>query len=423
MASKSSKPAPKSSAKATKVSSVPSSAPSTSTKPPSRAAQTARGREAWFTGQEEARPPVKIVPHDKKSGTDIFSHLHGPNGEHRLYVVRSDIGHFLEPPFENEKDFKVQPIHPTFKGGDHYFGGKTREYVIKGDECCSTSSLKSDQYIDTFELAENCKDGDHYCGLAEKGYAIITKKKVLIVQDLRKGNEKEQNAQSITLHDDYANGIYFWYSGKGGKTSAPGTGVKRSAADKEGNLGMYFVAMQVTDWGFEYVTTTCLSKPIEKTISFPNKVTEFIPGGLAFLMGPISSKWIHFDSVDNKEGDGDLQYKREMLLKVGYVKAKSNEVEKNWSISDEWSGRIGTKLLHAQIKVPKMNGGKGADTSKEDWSGEHSLKKEIGGTVQHGKVLHFWHYKFQMGGDMLLSTSHWKNTKGKRPTEEPEFIY
>ena len=388
--------------------------------------------------------PVEIVPHTKKSGTDIFGHSNGPKGEHRPYVVRSDLCYYLEAPSGEDEKFEVQRMHATFGGGEHYFGAGRREFVIKGDKCCSTSSLKTNSDIKKFQLAANCKNGDHYCGVGEKGFAIITistdpkQSKVLVVKDLKEGSVKED----LKLHEDYQDGIYFWYSegiesdevepesttSKGGATSkkkvqeSVTTAKKGSDTGKKSEAGTYFVAKQVTKWGFHYVTTTCLSKPMDKKRSFPTHITKFIPGGAAFLMGPVTGNWYFIDSIDNKEGDGDVQYKQEMSLKIGHVRAASNIVEKNWKISEEVTNRLGVQLIYAQIKCSKEHGGKSADTSKEDWTDEHAVKKEISGTVPRGKVLYLWQYTFDMGGLTLLSTCHFKNTNGAKPTEEPKFI-
>ena len=362
---------------------------------------------------------VQIIPHGPKSGTDIVGHTLGPGNECRPYVVRSDLGYYLVPPSEHQKKheahgpsehqkkYEAHGIHSSFSDGEHYFGAKAQYYVIKGSMCSITGTLSADVGTRTFQLAYKCQGGDHYCGLPTQGYAIIMKDKVITVEDL----ESAKGFKEFNLHDDYKDGIYFWCSGPL-KGSGPPT---------------YFVAKQISTWGLQYVTTHDLSKPKETIVSFPEDVIEFLPGGIAFLLGPVSAGWVLLDSIDNKEGDVDLSYKRKAKLRVSYLDSISKSLEQNYELSLESLTNVtpnilGYKLIQAQARFAKVNGGIDIDTKTEEWKKERSVTKAISEKVPPGKVMYIWQYKFNLGEETLLSSSHWKGTKGEMPTEIPDIV-
>ena len=147
-------------------------------------------------------------------------------GTSKLYIVRSDLGLYLESSdFEKGTDAIVRILHPDCSGGDHYlsrvyspfFGTDYPWFVIiTGDHFRRVTDLSTaaDMTADT-RLHEKCRGGDFYLatssfrsGARSPSFIIVFADDGMyrVVSDL--GTAKD--AREYKLHDACKGGLYYW---------------------------------------------------------------------------------------------------------------------------------------------------------------------------------------------------------------------
>ena len=146
-------------------------------------------------------------------------------GTDKLYIVRSDLGLYLESSdFEKGTDAIVRILHPDCSGGDHYLSRMYSPYIgtdyplfliINGDHFRRVTDLTTaaDMTAD-IRLHEKCRGGDFY--LATNNFGFITSPSFIIVfadegiyrvvSDL--GTAKD--VKEYKLHDACKGGLYYW---------------------------------------------------------------------------------------------------------------------------------------------------------------------------------------------------------------------
>ena len=159
---------------------------------------------------------TKIVPRQK---ADFC-------GTHKLYIVRSDLGQYLETSdFNKGTDLNIRYLHRDCRGGDHYLSyvhspaigaDYSCFFIISGDHYRRVTDLATaaDVTGDT-QLHEKCRGGDFY--LATSSFHAFTVSPSFIIVFSDKGMYRvvsdlgtAKNAKEYKLHDECKGGLYYW---------------------------------------------------------------------------------------------------------------------------------------------------------------------------------------------------------------------
>ena len=149
-------------------------------------------------------------------------------GTHKLYIVRPDLGLYLESSdFNKGTDLKIGDMHPECSEGDHYLSylhapgsiGADYSYflIITGDHFRRVTDLSTaaDMSAD-IRLHEKCRGGDFYLGTGTNtrvfktlpSFVIIFSDKGVyrVVSDLGTASDMKE----YKLHDACKGGLYYW---------------------------------------------------------------------------------------------------------------------------------------------------------------------------------------------------------------------
>ena len=366
---------------------------------------------------------TQIVPHGKAKGTDFC-------GAYWSYIVRSDLRCYMRSPtkdFHEGRDNTIRPLHPSCSEGDHYMaylykpatfsreGGMQLFFVIKGDKFRRVTDLTADTNAVTGTLHEKCQKGDFYLAAPGGTFIIIFAKawKYTVVSDLKTA----RGEKSFRLDENCTRGLYYWAS-----------------ADDEDRVWYHLVKQDDTFGVQMHHTTDLRTDANARDESFNASVMNFIPGGVAVTMGPAFGVWEPARDAIVNNTNSTYKETIEISRKIGSKKAAFHSVQHNWdfkaSASTEIKGGIDLwKLTEATLKqqfsFEASYGGKLIDTTQEDWSEEHTVKKITDVTIKPGESMHFWRFKLgfkkgEIAQDVLYPGGELRMTKtATKPTDIP----
>ena len=150
----------------------------------------------------------------------------------KLYIVRSDLGEYLESSdFTKGTDTVIRYLHPDCRDGDHYLSYlhtpwldaftsisyESHFIIISGDHFRRVTDLSTaaNMTADT-RLHEKCRGGDFYLATSSTSFVIIFSEQGMyrVVSDL--GTAKD--AKEYKLHDTWKGGLYcfatktYWFA-------------------------------------------------------------------------------------------------------------------------------------------------------------------------------------------------------------------
>ena len=130
----------------------------------------------------------KLCPHGK--GTDICA------TEDIVCIIRSDLGCYMKCSggLDHQQELPICPLNPSCAGGDHYLCAGSTFYIIRGDSfvCVTDLTQPVRTQIIVKQLAEICKNEDHYLSFGGKFCVVFTERKeYLTVTNLNTGAEPE----------------------------------------------------------------------------------------------------------------------------------------------------------------------------------------------------------------------------------------
>ena len=149
-------------------------------------------------------------------------------GANKLYIVRSDLGLYLESrDFNRATDATVRFLHPDCRGGEHYVSylqtRLTRDcwyfFIISGDYFRRVTDLSTAAHMTAdIRLHEKCRGGDFYLATSQHSilhtftascsFVIVFADEGIyrVVSDL----STAENAKEYKLHDTCKGGLYYW---------------------------------------------------------------------------------------------------------------------------------------------------------------------------------------------------------------------
>ncbi len=308
--------------------------------------------------------------------------------------------------------YLYNPAKLSHAGGVKYF------FVIKGDKFRRVVDLSEDTGAVTGTLHEKCQKGDFYLAAPGPTFLIIFAKnwKCTVVSDLKTA----KGEKSFRLHDNCAEGLYYWAS-----------------ADAENRI-WYHLVKQDDTFGVQIHHTTDLRTDAHaRDESFHNSVLNFVPGGVAITMGTAFGVWEPARQPIENTSNATITRVITVSTKIGRKEEIFHSVQHNWNVKASASTEIkgGIELwklteatLKQQFSFEASYGGQLVDTTKEDWSEEHTEERKDTVTVEPGESVYFWRYtlgfkKGEIAHDALYCGGALKITKTEDvPENKPQHL-
>ena len=141
---------------------------------------------------------------------------------HKLYIVRSDLGAYLESSDFSKGNAILRYLHPDCRGGDHYLSYlhapwshaftkidyESHFLIISGDHYRRVKDLSTaEDMTGETRLHEKCRGGDFYLATSTTYFVVIFSDKGVyrVVSDL--GTAK--GIKDYKLHDVWKGGLYY----------------------------------------------------------------------------------------------------------------------------------------------------------------------------------------------------------------------
>ncbi|XP_077095224.1 uncharacterized protein LOC143746880 [Siphateles boraxobius] len=334
-----------------------------------------------------------IIPRSKAKGTDICG-----MGKY-YYIIRSDLDCYMKIGSINRgSDISIFSLHPAYKNEDHYIGGDSYFFIIKGDSYRRVSDLTTDSDAGKeYSLHPNCRGGDHYFSTYGKFYIIFKEKGTYRITT---NMNYDSDAVEYDLHPNCRNGLYYW-----------------------GLSNDCFFLKPVSESGVEYYKGTDLSKDeCVGVYSVHPDALNFLPGGLSVTKGPAFGIWESIKAITN-DSNTPVTWQKKINKKVGYNKEKMSQITDNWKIATSTlteTGDLIELIVKLQFSFSAEYGGSNVSTENESWNEVTEEEEQLTFELKPNESLYLWQYKLGLGKDPVLFCCDLKMASDpKPPTEVP----
>ncbi|XP_042327081.1 uncharacterized protein LOC121932501 isoform X2 [Sceloporus undulatus] len=295
-------------------------------------------------------------------------------------IVRSDLNcYLLLPPLPTSPSAHLHPLHPSLRGGEHYFGSRWHDsiYIIKDNKVLEAQHLHMAPSKEARRLHPSCCGGQHYFAIAGGSFGIIL------------------SPGSMTAVKDLSTGE---------PDPAMEPGQHRWSKEKMESHRSYLYWQLQDNFSGEL-------------FSFHPSILGFLPGGLGLIKGSAFKIWELVDTVHN-HSDAHVTKTQGIPLMVGCAKERLEDIGDKWiaSISDfPDPASIATALAKAQFALPTNYGGLGLNVEEEEWEGAHEEEMDMQFTIQPNKVAYMWQYQLGLGKEAILFCRKIQVTNSRDP--------
>ncbi|XP_053119861.1 uncharacterized protein LOC128330686 [Hemicordylus capensis] len=279
-------------------------------------------------------------------------------------VVRPDVNcYLLLPSLPTSPCAELWPLHPSLRGGEHYFSSRWHNsvYVIRDNTFLEAQDLSTS--ADVKRLHPSCCGGHHYFIVGGCFVIILSPGTMTAVTDLTTGE--------------------------------PDTSL---------DLGHHQWCKEKMESRQSYLYWQLWDNFTESFFTFNPNILNFLPEGLSLTKGTAFGAWELLNTFHNYS-EMPVSSTHRVFQKVGCAKEKLADVGIGWTASLPDSlelSSIAVALTKAQFALPTEYGGMGVNTEQEEWEDIYEEEKILELLLQPNDIAYVWQYQLGLGKNAIL---------------------